>query len=196
MPCIRRKADWAMSWIEDKTSSFAQRLVAFACVEGIFFSGSFCAIFWLKERGVMPGLSTSNEFISRDEGMHTDFAVLLYSKLSEAERLDSTRVHEIVRDAVDIETHFIVEALPCSLLGMNSFLMASYIKFVADRLLTQLGYATLYNESNPFGFMDRICLEGKANFFEHRESNYAKANVGSTRSASDAHRKIVLSDDF
>ena len=188
MPCIKRKADWALQWISDKSATFAQRLIAFACVEGIFFSGSFCAIFWLKERGIMPGLCTSNEFISRDESLHTEFAVLLHSKLSSSERLSETAVHALVKDAVEIETHFIVNALPCSLLGMNAYIMSSYIKFVSDRLLTQLGYAKIYNEKNPFSFMDRICLEGKANFFEHRESNYARTL--------DGNRTLVMSDDF
>ena len=186
-PCIKQKADWALGWISS-TKSFAQRLLAFACVEGIFFSGSFCSIFWLKERGVMPGLCTSNEFISRDEALHTEFAILMYSKLTQKERLDEKTVHDIVSQAVAIEIDFIVDALPCSLLGMNSFLMSSYIKFVSDRLLSQLGYTKIYNERNPFGFMDRICLEGKANFFEHRESNYSKAQ--------DSNRMLVINDDF
>jgi ribonucleotide reductase beta subunit family protein with ferritin-like domain len=188
MPCIKRKADWALGWISSTDASFAQRLVAFACVEGIFFSGSFCSIFWLKERGVMHGLCSSNEFISRDEALHTEFAILLYSKIPAGKRLAETVVTGIVKEAVDIELDFIVSSLPCSLLGMNALVMSSYIKFVADRLLVQLGYEKVYNERNPFAFMDRICLVGKANFFEQRESNYSKAQ--------DANRSIVLTDDF
>lgn len=186
-PCIKKKAEWALGWISS-SESYAQRLIAFACVEGIFFSGSFCAIFWLKERGVMPGLCTSNEFISRDESLHTEFAILMYSKLSSSERLSQATVHDIVRQAVDIESEFIIDAIPCSLLGMNSFVMSNYIKFVSDRLLTQLGYDKIYNERNPFEFMDRICLEGKSNFFEHRESNYSRAQ--------DSNKTLVIDDDF
>jgi ribonucleotide reductase beta subunit family protein with ferritin-like domain len=195
MPCIGDKARWALRWIDGPDDSFAERLIAFACVEGIFFSGAFCSIFWLKERGVLPGLTTSNEFISRDEALHVEFAVLLYSKLEG--KLLEERVHAIVADAVEIERAFIVDALPCSLLGMNACLMTQYVRFVADRLLTQLGCAKLYNDRNPFGFMDRICLEGKANFFEHRESNYAKANVGGADAGGvDQQRVLALSEDF
>jgi ribonucleotide reductase beta subunit family protein with ferritin-like domain len=176
IPCIKEKADWAIKWIQNNDASFATRLVAFACVEGIFFSGAFCAIFWLKERGVMPGLCISNEFISRDESLHTEFACMLYSMLNN--KLSQDVIHEIVSDAVQIESGFITEALSCKLLGMNADLMKQYIKFVADRLLVQLGYEKLYNVRNPFHFMDRICLDGKVNFFEHRESNYSKSNVG------------------
>ena len=178
IPCIEKKANWAMKWIEDKESSFAQRLVAFACVEGIFFSGAFCAIFWMKERGMLPGLCSSNEFISRDEGLHTEFAVLLYSMLQT--KLDEETIHTIVKEAVEIEDEFITESIPCHLLGMNSNLMSQYIKFVADRLIVQLGYQKVYNVQNPFDFMDRICLENKTNFFEDRVAQYSKANVGST----------------
>lgn len=198
VPCIGRKAQWAMRWINDRDASFAQRLVAFACVEGIFFSGSFCAIFWLKERGVLPGLCKSNEFISRDEGLHTDHAVLLYRKL-EHTRLSQETVHEMVREAIEVETEFIVDAIPCHMLGMNSQLMAAYLRFVADRLLSQLGYAKLFHDRNPFAFMERICLEGKANFFEQRESNYAKAgiNVGGAAEADDGHERVLsLNADF
>jgi ribonucleotide reductase beta subunit family protein with ferritin-like domain len=193
MPFIKKKADWALKWISSPDATFAERLLAFACVEGIFFSGSFCSIFWLKERGVLPGLCSSNEFIARDEALHTEFAVLLYSKLLNSARLSEARVHEIVSNAMELENEFIVDALPCSLLGMNSFLMSTYVKFVSDRLLTQLGYAKLYNVKNPFSFMDRICLESKANFFEHRESNYAKANVGDV---GDVSRILDLEADF
>lgn len=172
IPCIKKKAKWALKWIEDKESEFAKRLVAFACVEGIFFSGAFCSIFWLKERGVMPGLCLSNEFISRDESLHTEFAILLYSMLKN--KLDESTIREIVSEAVEIEDEFINESIPCSMLGMNSELMSQYIKFVADRLVVQLGYEKIYNVSNPFHFMDRIALSSKTNFFEHRVSEYAR----------------------
>ena len=152
-----------MKWINDKRSSFATRLIAFACVEGIFFSGSFCAIYWLKKRGLMPGLTFSNELISRDEGMHTDFAVLLYSKLQK--QVSKSRVYEIIKDAVEIEKEFICDALPCRLIGMNSKLMSKYIEFVADRLVSQLGYDKIYNTANPFDFMEMISVERKTNFF-------------------------------
>uniref|UniRef100_A0A6C0KDM4 Uncharacterized protein n=1 Tax=viral metagenome TaxID=1070528 RepID=A0A6C0KDM4_9ZZZZ len=177
-PCIKRKADWAIKWINDKRSSFATRLVAFACVEGIFFSGSFCAIFWLKKRGLMPGLTFSNELISRDEGMHTDFAVLLYSKLQK--KINKNRIIEIVKNAVEIEKEFICEALPCRLIGMNSELMKQYIEFVADRLIVQLGYEKIFNVPNPFDFMELISLDGKTNFFEKRQSEYSLANKTKT----------------
>jgi ribonucleoside-diphosphate reductase subunit M2 len=173
-PCIRQKAEWAQKWIVDHDSDFAMRLVAFACVEGIMFSGAFCAIYWLKKRGLMPGLTFSNELISRDEALHAEFAVLLYRKLNN--RLTSTQVEEIIRDAVDIETDFICEALPCRLIGMNSMLMTQYIRFVADRLLVQLGYDKIYNVPNPFEWMELISVESKANFFESNVSSYALAN--------------------
>ena len=189
IPCIGRKADWAMQWINGSGASFATRLVAFACVEGIFFSGAFCAIFWLKERGVMPGLCMSNEFISRDESLHTEFAIVLYHHLQS--KLAEETVQAIVRNAVEIETEFIVESIPCHMLGMNSDLMAQYIRFVADRLLVQLGYSALYNDRNPFQFMERICLDGKANFFEHRESNYSKANVGGGAAVGGVHESAI-----
>jgi ribonucleoside-diphosphate reductase beta chain len=176
IPCIKKKADWALQWITSKEDSFAHRLVAFAAVEGIFFSGAFCAIFWLKERGLMPGLTFSNELISRDEGLHTEFAVLLYTMLKN--KLSQNEIHAIIRDAVEIENEFITESIPCSLLGMNSSLMTQYIKFVADRLVVQLGYDKIYNVANPFDFMERIGLSLKSNFFEHRPSEYSKANVG------------------
>lgn len=176
IPCIQRKAQWALKWIDDQTTNFATRVVAFACVEGIFFSGAFCAIFWLKERGLMPGLCFSNELISRDESLHTEFAVLLHSMLRE--KIDAEAVYSLVSEAVDIENEFITQSIPCSLLGMNADLMSQYIKFVADRLLVQLGFNKKYHVNNPFNFMDRICLDTKTNFFENREGNYAKANVG------------------
>ena len=170
-PCIKKKADWSIKWINDKRSSFATRLIAFACVEGIFFSGAFCSIYWLKKRGLMPGLTFSNELISRDEGMHTDFAVLLFSKLEKKPK--KAKILEIFKDAVRIEKECICEALPCKLIGMNAVLMSQYIEFVADRLLIQLGYNKYYNASNPFDFMEMISLEGKTNFFEKRVGDYS-----------------------
>lgn len=172
-PCIQKKADWAIRWINDKTSDFATRLVAFACVEGIFFSGAFCSIFWLKKRGLMPGLTFSNEFISRDEALHTEFAVLLYSKLNAP--LNQSRIHKIIGEAVEIETEFICDALPCRLIGMNAEMMRKYIQFVADRLCVQLGCEKIYGTKNPFEFMEMISLESKTNFFESRVSDYALA---------------------
>ena len=187
-PCIKKKSDWAQKWIHDNRSSFATRLVAFACVEGIFFSGAFCSIYWLKKRGLMPGLTFSNELISRDEALHCEFAVLLYSKL--VKKIDKARIHEIIKEAVEIENEFICEALPCKLIGMNSELMTQYIKFVADRLSVQLGYKKIYNVANPFDFMELISLEGKTNFFEKRVGDYALANK--TKSA----EIFELSEDF
>ena len=172
-PCIKKKSDWAQKWIHDNRSSFATRLVAFACVEGIFFSGAFCSIYWLKKRGLMPGLTFSNELISRDEALHTEFAVLLYKKLQK--KMTKARIHEIIKEAVVIETEFICEALPCRLIGMNSVLMTQYIQFVADRLCLQLGYDKIYNVTNPFDFMELISLESKTNFFEKRVDSYALA---------------------
>lgn len=171
--CIKKKADWALKWIGDKKSNFATRLVAFACVEGIFFSGAFCAIFWIKKRGLMPGLTFSNELISRDEALHTEFAVLLYNKLDN--RLENLKIEKIIKNAVEIEKEFICEALPCNLIGMNSKLMSQYIEFVADRLAVQLGNNKIYNSSNPFDFMEMISIEGKTNFFEKRVGEYAMA---------------------
>ncbi len=171
--CIKKKADWALKWIGDNESNFATRLVAFACVEGIFFSGAFCAIFWMKKRGLMPGLTFSNELISRDEALHTEFAVLLYNKLEN--RLENQKIEEIIINAVEIEKEFICEALPCNLIGMNSKLMSQYIEFVADRLAVQLGNNKIYNSSNPFDFMEMISIEGKTNFFERRVGEYAMA---------------------
>ena len=175
-PCVAKKANWALKWIGDNDSTFAKRLVAFACVEGIFFSGSFCAIYWLKKRGLMPGLTFSNELISRDEGMHTDFAVLLYSMIKN--RLSKDEFEELLKDAVNIEKEFICDALPCMLIGMNSTLMKEYIEFVADRLAVQFGYEKIWNSTNPFDFMELISLEGKTNFFERRVGEYLKANEG------------------
>ena len=173
-PCIKKKSDWAQKWIHDNRSSFATRLVAFACVEGIFFSGAFCSIYWLKKRGLMPGLTFSNELISRDEALHCEFAVLLYSKL--IKKMDKARIHEIIKEAVEIETEFICEALPCRLIGMNSIMMTQYIQFVADRLCSQLGYKKIYNVSNPFDWMELISLQKKSSFFEQRVSEYGLAN--------------------
>ena len=172
-PCIKKKADWTRQWIHSPTASFAARLLAFACVEGIFFSGAFCAIFWLKKRGLMPGLTFSNELISRDEALHTEFAILLYKKL--VNPLPANLVHEIIREAVKIEQEFICEALPCRLIGMNAPQMAKYIEFVADRLSLQLGYTSIYGGTNPFDFMEMISIEGKTNFFEKRVGEYALA---------------------
>ena len=174
VPCVKKKAEWALRWIT-KSARFAERLVAFAVVEGIFFSGSFCAIFWLKKRGLMPGLTFSNELISRDEGMHCDFACLLYAKLRE--KLDDEVVHAIVRDAVLHEKEFLLEALPVDLIGMNAGMMAQYIEFVADRLLTALGAPKLYGTPNPFDWMELISLQGKTNFFEKRVGEYQKSGV-------------------
>ena len=175
-PCIKKKADWAIRWIEDKNSSFATRLVAFACIEGIFFSGAFCSIFWLKKRGLMPGLTFSNELISRDEALHTEFAVLLYHTLLKNNRLESGTVSKIIKEAVEIEKEFICDALPCKLIGMNSTLMSQYIEFVADRLLVQLGEEKVYHTQNCFDFMEMISLSGKSNFFERTVSEYALAD--------------------
>jgi ribonucleoside-diphosphate reductase subunit M2 len=177
-PCIKKKSDWAQKWINDNRSSFATRLIAFACIEGIFFSGAFCSIFWLKKRGLMPGLTFSNELISRDEALHCEFAILLYSKLEK--KVTKAKIHEIVKECVEIEIEFICEALPCRLIGMNSDLMGQYIKFVADRLCVQLGYPKIYNVANCFDFMEMISLESKTNFFEKRLGEYALANVNKT----------------
>ncbi|KAI5928563.1 ribonucleotide reductase [Camillea tinctor] len=175
IPCIRKKADWALRWITDRKSTFAQRLIAFAAVEGIFFSGAFASIFWLKKRGLMPGLTFSNELISRDEGLHTDFACLLFSHLKN--RPSKEVVQQVITDAVAIEKEFLTEALPCGLLGMNSNLMKQYIEFVADRLLVALGNDKVYRSTNPFDFMENISLGGKTNFFEKRVGEYQKAGV-------------------
>lgn len=174
IPCVKKKADWALRWI-DEAPSFAHRLIAFAAVEGIFFSGSFCSIFWLKKRGLMPGLSFSNELISRDEGLHCDFACLIYSMLQN--KLSKKEVESIITDAVEYEKEFVSDALPVSLIGMNSEMMCQYIEFVADRLLVALGYDKVYNATNPFPWMEMISLQGKTNFFEKRVAEYQKAGV-------------------
>ncbi|RHY12906.1 hypothetical protein DYB25_010626 [Aphanomyces astaci] len=176
IPCVMRKANWALKWCDNKRAAYAERIVAFAAVEGIFFSGSFCSIFWLKKRGLMPGLSFSNELISRDEGLHCDFACLMYSKL--VNKLSDTRIHEIVGDAVEIEKQFVSESLPVELIGMNSVLMCEYIEFCADRLLESLGAPKLFAAKNPFDWMDMISLQGKTNFFEKRVGEYSKSGVG------------------
>ena len=173
-PCIKKKADWAVKWINDKRSSFGTRLAAFACVEGIFFSGAFCSIYWLKKRGLMPGLTFSNELISRDEALHTEFAVLLFNKLNR--KPTKKKLTEIITEAVEIEREFICEALPCRLISMNSVLMSQYIEFCADRLALQLGCEKIFNSTNPFDFMEMISVEGKTNFFEKRVGEYALAN--------------------
>jgi ribonucleoside-diphosphate reductase subunit M2 len=187
-PCIKKKSDWAQKWIRDNRSSFATRLVAFACVEGIFFSGAFCSIFWLKKRGLMPGLTFSNELISRDEALHCEFAVLLYSKLQN--KVKKSRIHEIIKEAVEIESEFICEALPCRLIGMNSQMMIQYIQFVADRLAVQLGYDKIYNVTNCFPWMELISLESKTSFFEKRNDAYALTNTTGKNEA------FEFSEDF
>ena len=174
LDCVKKKADWALRWIDN--GSFAERLIAFAAVEGIFFSGSFCSIFWLKKRGLMPGLTFSNELISRDEGMHCDFACLLYTQHI-INPLPKETVRGIIADAVEMEKEFVSDALPVSLIGMNAEMMCQYIEFVADRLLAQLGNDKIYNVENPFPWMDMISLQGKTNFFEKRVGDYQKAGV-------------------
>jgi ribonucleoside-diphosphate reductase beta chain len=192
IPCIKKKAEWAMKWMASK-NSFAERLVAFAAVEGIFFSGSFCAIYWLKKRGKMHGLTFSNELISRDEGLHRDFACLMYKKL-EYTQLDESVIAKIIKDAVEIEKEFICDAIPVALIGMNSDLMSQYIEFVADHLLIELGCEKVYNTSNPFDWMDMISLQGKTNFFEKRVGEYQKAGV--MNSLVDATNQISFDEDF
>ena len=189
IPAIRKKAQWAIKWIESPTD-YATRLIGFACVEGIFFSGSFCAIYWLKKRGLLPGLTFSNELISRDEGLHTEFAIAMYHKLQN--KLSSEETITIIKDAVEAETEFITEALPCSLIGMNARDMTQYIQFVADRLAVQLGCPKIYKASNPFDFMDLISLEGKTNFFEKKVSEYSKPGVG----MSSRDMEIRCDEDF
>jgi ribonucleotide reductase beta subunit family protein with ferritin-like domain len=190
VPCIQRKAEWALQWISSEEADFPTRLMAFAAIEGVFFSGAFCSIFWLKQRGIMPGLTASNEFISRDEGLHTDFACLLYSKCRH--RLSVEKAHRLMREAVAIEKEFIMEALPCALIGMNAQRMGDYIEFVADRLLVSLGYPKAWETTNPFPWMESISLEGKDNFFEKRVTNYALAGVGQDA----AKMTFSLSEEF
>ncbi len=189
LDCVSKKAQWALRWIDSE--NFAERLIAFAAVEGIFFSGSFCSIFWLKKRGLMPGLSFSNELISRDEGLHCDFACLLYVKYLQ-DKLPKSQVTQIITDAVEIEQEFVTDALPVKLIGMNADLMNQYIEFVADRLLVELGCEKVYNSTNPFDFMEMISLQGKTNFFEKRVSEYQKAGVMSDKSTP----RFSLDEDF
>ena len=189
IPCIRKKAEWSLKWFDRDTIPFCDRLIAFACVEGIFFSGSFCAIFWLKKRGLMPGLSFSNELISRDEGLHLEFAIELFKMLKN--KSSEKIVHEIVKDAISIEKEFIITALPCNLIGMNSSKMSEYIEYVADRMIKQLGYKPIWNTINPFDFMENISLEGKTNFFEKRVGDYGKFGLGG-----DDNKCINFNEDF
>eukprot|EP01133_Synstelium_polycarpum_P014869 gene14869-17582_t len=194
IPCVKKKADWALRWISN-SKSFAERLVAFAAVEGIFFSGSFCSIFWLKKRGLMPGLTFSNELISRDEGLHCDFACLLYTKL--VNKLDAKTIESIIRDAVDCEKEFVTESLPVDLIGMNSRAMSQYIEFCADRLLVALGYKKIYNSANPFDWMEMISLQRKTNFFENKVSEYAKSGVAKQGNQTSANSRLFVMDaDF
>ncbi|MFK7900227.1 MAG: ribonucleoside-diphosphate reductase small subunit [Cyclobacteriaceae bacterium] len=188
--CVQKKAKWALKWIE--SPSFVERLIAFAAVEGIFFSGSFCSIFWLKKRGLMPGLSFSNELISRDEGLHRDFACLLYTNYI-TEKLPESRIYDIITEAVNIEQEFVVDALPVNLIGMNAKLMSQYIEFVADHLLVQLGLSKYYNATNPFDFMELISLQGKTNFFEKRVGEYQKSGV---MNESSDDQKFSLDEEF
>ncbi|KAK4300357.1 hypothetical protein Pmani_027437 [Petrolisthes manimaculis] len=190
LPCVKKKADWALRWISHKTASYAERIIAFAAVEGIFFSGSFASIFWLKKRGLMPGLTFSNELISRDEGLHTDFACLMFKHLVSKPNQD--QIYAIICDAVKIEQEFLTDALPVNLIGMNCVLMRQYIEFVADRLLLELGCQKLYQVENPFDFMENISLEGKTNFFEKRVGEYQKCGVMSTSD----QRSFTLDADF
>lgn len=189
MDCVKKKADWALRWIDE--GSFAERLIAFAAVEGIFFSGSFCSIFWLKKRGLMPGLAFSNELISRDEGLHCDFACLLYNN-HVVNKLPVETVRGIILDAVEIEKEFILEALPVKLIGMNSDLMSQYIEFVADRLMAELGCEKEFNVTNPFDFMDMISIQGKTNFFEKRVAEYQKAGV----TGGNENKSFTVDEDF
>ncbi|XP_074640821.1 ribonucleoside-diphosphate reductase subunit M2 B-like [Tubulanus polymorphus] len=193
MPCVKRKADWALKWINDSESTFGERVVAFAAVEGIFFSGSFAAIFWLKKRGLMPGLTFSNELISRDEGLHCEFACLMFSHLVNKPSVE--KVQQIIRDAVVIEQEFLTEALPCSLIGMNCTLMKQYIEFVADKWLIELGCPKVYNSENPFPFMDNISLEGKTNFFEKKVAEYQKASVMSAINGNRENSRVFSTDE-
>ena len=187
LPCVEKKGRWALNWI-DNAPTFAHRLIAFAAVEGIFFSGSFCSIYWLKKRGLMPGLTFSNELISRDEGLHCDFACYLYSQLQH--KLDPKEVESIITEAVEFEKEFVTDALPVSLIGMNAGLMSEYIEYVADRLLISLGNEKVYNTANPFSWMEMISLQGKTNFFEKRVGEYQKAGVGQKQEA------FAMDEDF
>ena len=194
VPSVKKKGEWALRWLDRKRGNFAERLVAFAAVEGIFFSGSFCALFWLKKQGIMQGLTFSNELISRDEGLHCDFACLLHSKLNRG--AGENMIHRIIGEAVKIETEFVTEALPVSLIGMNATLMKQYIEFVADRLLISLGATKLYNAENPFPWMEMISLQGKTNFFERRVGEYQKAGVMSSGTLGAVQQRFSLEEDF
>ena len=194
IPAIKKKAEWIMKWMKngsEENASLIQRILAFVCVEGIFFSGSFCCIYWMNSRGLLPGLSLSNQFISRDENLHSEFAIELYNMVSNEERLKESVVHDLFREACEIEKEFITESLPCNLLGMNSELMSTYIKYVADRWLIMLGYNKLFNVEQPFTFMQMISLQGKTNFFENRVSEYNRANINSN----EEDRKITFDQD-
>jgi ribonucleoside-diphosphate reductase subunit M2 len=193
IPCVTKKANWALQWCDPKYASFAERLIAFAAVEGIFFSGSFCSIFWLKKRGMMPGLCFSNELISRDEGLHCDFACLIYNEL--VNKVPVARVTEIILNAVEIEKEFVSDSLPVELIGMNSGQMCQYIEFVADRLLGALECPKVFNTANPFDWMEMISLQGKTNFFEKRVGEYSKAGVGMD-AADEAENCFCLDADF
>jgi len=192
IPCIKQKADWAKKWTHGENATLPMRLVAFGCVEGIHFSGSFCAIYWLKKRNLMPGLTLSNEFIARDEGCHTETSISLYNDLQKEMRLDENVVKNIIEEAVEIETVFITESISCAMLGMNIAMMKQYVRFVGDRLMIQLGYGKIYNVANPFDFMENISVENKTNFFEDRVSNYSKAGVGGGA----ADKEFDLDADF
>lgn len=193
IPAVMKKAQWALKWLNKSCASFSERIVAFAAVEGIFFSASFCAIFWLKKRGLMPGLSFSNELISRDEGMHCDFACLIYSMLEN--KLPESRVREIIMNAVECEREFVTDALPFRLIGMNAEQMCAYVEFCADRMLVALGYSKAYNSQNPFEWMEMISMQGKTNFFEKRVGEYSKAKVGSTGSIEEKAKENAFSLD-
>lgn len=193
IPAVMKKAQWALKWLNKSCASFSERIVAFAAVEGIFFSASFCAIFWLKKRGLMPGLSFSNELISRDEGMHCDFACLIYSMLEN--KLPESRVREIIMNAVECEREFVTDALPFRLIGMNAEQMCAYVEFCADRMLVALGYSKAYNSQNPFEWMEMISMQGKTNFFEKRVGEYSKAKVGSTGSMEEKAKENAFSLD-
>ena len=188
IPIVRKKADWALKWINND-NNFSERLIGFVIVEGLFFSASFCAIYWLKKRGLMPGLTFSNELISRDEGLHCNFGCLLYSKLNN--KLSSENIYNMIKEAIEIEKEFVSESLPVELIGMNSKLMIQYIEFIADRLLIQLGYEKLYNVLNPFEWMDMISLQGKTNFFEKRVGEYQKANIMNNKK-----NEFIIDEDF
>jgi ribonucleoside-diphosphate reductase beta chain len=194
VPSVKKKGDWAMRWLSRKKGSFAQRLVAFAAVEGIFFSGSFCAIFWLKKRALMPGLTFSNELISRDEGLHCDFACLLHNQLIRG--AGENMIHRIISEAVEIEIEFVTSALPVSLIGMNADLMQEYIRFVADRLMVSLGATKLYNATNPFPWMEMISMQGKTNFFEKRVGEYQKAGVKDGGNLGSVQQRFSVDEDF